>query len=160
MLIFGVENWVLSEEMFRNLEGVHVGSLRQVTGRRKISIGTGPGEALQRRVYSRKREHRQMGTYIEKRQETVVYCMALIPILGVCDKEIRYKGRLRRRKTWCRQTADQKQLSARVEDILVAARAMSLKPRRRDESRRGREVAESYVGSNGSWYYGTETGDA
>ena len=35
-LIFGVENWVLSEAMSRNLEGVHVGFLRQITGQRVV----------------------------------------------------------------------------------------------------------------------------
>ena len=33
VLLFGVETWVLSEAMSRKLEGVHVGFLRQITGK-------------------------------------------------------------------------------------------------------------------------------
>ena len=47
VLIFGAETWVLLVEMSRNLEGVHVGFLRQVTGRSPSGRGKGPGEARQ-----------------------------------------------------------------------------------------------------------------
>ena len=36
VLLFGVETWVLSEAMSRKLEGVHVGFLRQITGKREV----------------------------------------------------------------------------------------------------------------------------
>ena len=36
VLLFGAETWVLLEAMSRNLEGVHVGFLRQIMGQRKV----------------------------------------------------------------------------------------------------------------------------
>ena len=36
VLLFGLETWVLLAAMSKNLEGVHVGLLRQVTGKKAI----------------------------------------------------------------------------------------------------------------------------
>ena len=36
VILLGVETWVLSEAMSRKLEGVHVGFLRQITGKREV----------------------------------------------------------------------------------------------------------------------------
>ena len=35
VLLFGVKTWVLSEAMYRKLEGSHVGLLKQITGQRE-----------------------------------------------------------------------------------------------------------------------------
>ena len=64
------------------------------------------------------------------------------------------------RDPWWRQTLDRKQLSAKLEDILAAARA-----RRREYGRQGKreqvgEVVSFDSGSEGSWYDETDTGDA
>ena len=53
----------------------------------------------------------------------------------------------------------QKQVSAMLEEILAAARARRWGYGKRGEGVGGREVAKSDSGSNGPWYYGTETGD-
>ena len=36
VLIFGDDTWVLSEAVSRNMEGGHVGFLRQITGQRAV----------------------------------------------------------------------------------------------------------------------------
>ena len=43
-------------------------------------------------------------------------------ILEVCDRETGYKGVIRLRDPWWRQTANRKQLSAALEEISTAAR--------------------------------------
>ena len=64
-----------------------------------------------------------LGTYIYKRQVTVVEWVELRPILEVFDKEIEYDIGRRRREPWWRKMAAQKQLSAALEEILETARA-------------------------------------
>ena len=46
-----------------------------------------------------------LGTYIDRRHATVAEWVALRPILEVCDIETGYKGGVRRREPWWRQTA-------------------------------------------------------
>ena len=36
VLLFGAETWVLTEAMYRKLEEVHMGLLRQITGHRVV----------------------------------------------------------------------------------------------------------------------------
>ena len=64
-----------------------------------------------------------LGTYTDKQQETVVYWVALRPIIDICNRETGYQGGGRRRELWWRQTAAQNQLIATLEDILAAAKA-------------------------------------
>ena len=52
--------------------------------------------------------------------------------------------------------AAQKQLSVTLEEILAAARARRWESGRRGEGVGGREVADSYVGSDGTLYNGTD----
>ena len=66
-----------------------------------------------------------LGTYTDKQQETVVYWVALRPIIDICNRETGYEGGGRRRELWWRQTAAQNQLSATLEDILAAAKAQN-----------------------------------
>ena len=53
-------------------------------------------------------------------------------------------------------------MSVTLEDILAVARERCLEAIRHEEGKGGggREVTESDAGSDGPWYYGTETGDA
>ena len=39
VLLFGSETWVITSSMMQNIEGVHVGFLRQVTGRKAQRLG-------------------------------------------------------------------------------------------------------------------------
>ena len=67
---------------------------------------------------------------------------------------------MRRRETWWRQKADQKYLSAILEDILATKRERRWESRRRGEGGGGGEEVESNSGRNGHWYVGTETREA
>ena len=59
-----------------------------------------------------------MGAYIDKRQERLAEWVELRKILDICYREKGYKGGGRRREKWWRQTADQKQLSATLEETV------------------------------------------
>ena len=48
----------------------------------------------------------------------------LRPMLGICNRKTGYRGGRRRNETWWRQTADTKQLSERLEDIMAEARGI------------------------------------
>ena len=63
-----------------------------------------------------------LGTYIDRRQETVSEWVALCTILEVCDRETGYEVGGRLQVPWWRQTAAIKQLSATLKDILAEAR--------------------------------------
>ena len=86
--------------------------------------------------------------------------MELRPILDICDRETGYEEGGRRREPWWRQTADRKQLSATLEDILASARAWCWESVRHGEGGEGREVTEYDEGRDGTNYNGIEKGDA
>ena len=87
---------------------------------------------------------------------------ALIPIMEVCDKETDYEGGWRHRGQWWKNIAAQKQLSAKLIEILAAAMVRRWKSVRSGEGGGGREVADlgSDAERGGTWYAGTDTGDA
>ena len=58
-----------------------------------------------------------LGTYIDKRQATVVEGVALRPILEIYDRETGYKGEGRLWEPWWRQTAARNQLGETLEEI-------------------------------------------
>ena len=64
-----------------------------------------------------------LGTYIDRRKETVVDWVILRLLLEVCDREMGYEGGGRRHELLCRQKTDRKHLRARSEEILAAERA-------------------------------------
>ena len=103
-----------------------------------------------------------LGTYIDRRHATVAEWVALRPILEVCDIETGYKGGVRRREPWWRQTAATKYLSATLKDILEAARERRWKSGRRGwrGGDRDAEDLEDGAGRDGSQDSGTDTGDA
>ena len=102
VLLFGADTSVLSAAMLKNLEGVHVGFLRQVTGMKARRLGEknwtkeGPDRVLQAAGTKSLRE------YIDKRQATVAEWVALRPIFEVCAKETGYEGGGKLREPWWR----------------------------------------------------------
>ena len=67
-------------------------------------------------------ETQTLGEYIDKRKATVAEWVALRPILEICDRKMVYGGNGRQQKLWWRQTAAQKQLGVKLEDISAAER--------------------------------------
>ena len=80
-------------------------------------------------------------------------------MIEVCDKDTGYEGGGRRRETWWRQTAARKELSATLYDISAAARERCWESSSRGEGGGGRDVVESYAGSNGPKYAVADTGE-
>ena len=87
-------------EMYRKMEGVHMGFLRQVTG--QMSKRQRDGTWRHRTAVSVIKEAgtHTPGTYIDKRQATVVEWVALRPILEVCDRKAGYEEGGRCREPW------------------------------------------------------------
>ena len=83
----------------------------------------------------------KFGKFIDKRQATVTEWVALRPVLEVCNRGAGYEGGGRRRDLLWRQTADQKQLKATLEDILEAARERRRESSRHVEGEGGGKVA-------------------
>ena len=160
--LFGEENWVLSEAMSRNMEGVQVGFLRRITGRRAMQQEDGKYRKVEAEKLLKKAGTQSLGTYIERRQEKVAGWVASRPILEVCDREKDYEGGGSRREPWWRQTVTIKQLVATLKDILATARDRRWKSVRSGRGGGDRDVEESEYGSgrNGSWDARTDTSDA
>ena len=90
-------------------------------------------------------------------------CVALRPILEVCDRETGYEGGGTIREPWWSQTAARKQLSATFKDISAVARDHCCKLGRRGKSGggdMGAEESEYGAGRYGYWYNGMETEEA
>ena len=109
--------------MYRELEGVHVDFLIKLTGQKATRQGGGTWRSVAAARVIKEAGIQTLGTYIDKRQATVAEWVALRSILEICDREKVYKVGGRRRGPWWRQTADQEQLSATLEDILAASMA-------------------------------------
>ena len=86
--------------MLKNIEGVHVGVLRQVLGMKEWRLGDetwneeGPYRVMHVGGTKPLRE------YINKMQATVAEWVALRPIFEVCKKETRYEGEGKLREPW------------------------------------------------------------
>ena len=86
MLLFGSEIWVLTAGKLKNIEGVHVGFLWQVTGMKDQKLGgktwrnEGADGVLQAAGT------KPIWGYINKRQATVAEWVDLRPIFEVCAK--------------------------------------------------------------------------
>ena len=100
VLLFGDETRVLSAATFKNLKGVHVGFLRQVTGikARRIGDATWTKEGSDRVLQMS--GTKTLRRYIDKRQELVAQWVSLLPIFEVCAKETGCEGRGKLRKPW------------------------------------------------------------
>ena len=66
VLLFGAETWVLYEAMSRNLEGAHVGFLRQITGQRVVRKRDGTWLSVTADKVLRKSGTHTLGAYIDK----------------------------------------------------------------------------------------------
>ena len=133
--------------MSKNLEGVYVGFLRQVTGKMAKQKRDGTWRSAAAEIVIKEAGTQTPDTYIDEQHATVSEWVALRPILEVSNKGTGYEGGGRRRDPWWWQTADQKQLMAASEDILAETRARRRKSCRRGEGRGGGGVAESDSGS-------------
>ena len=160
VLLFGAETWFLTAEMSQNMEGLHVGLLRQVMGKKenRERYGTWISEAAAKVL--KESGTQILGEYIDKWKASVAEWVALRKIQYIYNMETGYEREGRRRDPWGRQTESRKQLITTLEDILAASRARSWESGRRGEGRRGKEAAESDSRRDGTQYAGTETGDA
>ena len=77
----------MSEAMYRNLEGLHVGFISQITGQRGILHEDGTWRKVTAAEVLEKAVTHSRGTYIYRRQETVAEWVALRPILEVYNRE-------------------------------------------------------------------------
>ena len=90
VLLFGAETWVLLTAMSWNLEEVHVGLPRQITGQKAKRQRDENCQIEASEKVLKEAGNQSLGAYIEKRKKTVSDWMALRLILEVCDKETIY----------------------------------------------------------------------
>ena len=134
--------------------------------RRQVTIGWaydpvwghGVWQGIEEGVFKEAGNH-TLGMYVDKRQAKFAEWVVLRLIIEICSRDTGYEVRGRRSEPWWRQTAARKHLIETLEDILEVARARCWESGRCGKGGGGREVAESDVGSDRSWYYGTEIGD-
>ena len=69
--------------MSRNLEGVHVGFLRQIMGQREVQQEDGTWRQVATEKVLEKAGTQSLGVYIDRRQATLSEWVALRPILEV-----------------------------------------------------------------------------
>ena len=121
MLLFGLETWVLMAAMLKNIEGVHVVFLRQVTGMKaqSMEVKTWKKEGADRVLQAAGTKPLQ--EYINKSQETVAEWVSLWPIFKICAKETAYEGWGRLREPWWQQAAAEQQLKSTLKEILAGA---------------------------------------
>ena len=160
VLLFETETWVLSVAMSRNLEGLHMGLLIPVMGKKskRQRYRTCRSEATANGI--KEAGTQTLGAYIYKRQDTGSEWVALRSILDIFDRNVGYKGWGRRRELWRRQTAARKQLTTMLEGISAVARARLWESIRNSKGGEGREVAEYDSGSNRPRYARTETDES
>ena len=105
ILLYGLETWVLSEAIDKNVEGSHTGFLRKMTRKRVRKIVEGKWETTGTEVVREAAGMQLVMTYIWRWQATVAQWMALRKIFEVCAGEKGYEGGGRRRDDWWRQEA-------------------------------------------------------
>ena len=71
VLIFGAETWVLSEAIYRNLDGVQVGFLRQITGHKAKRQRDRTWRSKSAAKVIKEAVTQSLGAYIDNRQATV-----------------------------------------------------------------------------------------
>ena len=92
VLIFGSKTWVLMAAMMQNIEGVHVGFLRKVAGKKARRIGDETWQKEGADSVLQAAGTKPLMEYTKKRQAVVVEWVALRPIFEVCVKETGYMG--------------------------------------------------------------------
>ena len=100
VILFGLENWLISEAMDRTVEGTYMGFLIHITGKKALRKADGtwvtPRAEL---VWEVERTQSEM-TYIGRRQGTMAQWVVLRPIFQVCTKGKGYEGGGRKRGAW------------------------------------------------------------
>ena len=81
VLLFGSETWVLLSAMSRKLEGVHMGFLRQVMGKKYKQQRDGTCRSAAAAKALKEAGNKTLEAYIDKWQATVAEWLELIPIL-------------------------------------------------------------------------------
>ena len=81
VLLFGADTWVFSEAVSRNMEGVHVGFLRRITVHRAVRQEDGTWRQVAAEKLLEKSGTKPLGTYVDRRQETVAEWVVSRPIL-------------------------------------------------------------------------------
>ena len=81
MLLFGAETRVLSAELYRKLEGVHVGFLGQVRGQKSKRERAGNWRSAAESRVLKEAGTQTLGIYIDKRQAIVAEWGALWMII-------------------------------------------------------------------------------
>ena len=94
------------------MEGVHVGFLWKITGKRAVQWGYRTWRQVASEKVLKNTGTQSLGEYIDRIQATVVELVVLRTILEVCNRETGYEGGGRRRDPWWWKTAARKQLSA------------------------------------------------
>ena len=97
VLLFGAETWVLLTAMSWNLEEVHVGLPRQITGQKAKRQRDENCQIEASEKVLKEAGNQSLGAYIDKWQATVAEWVALKPILDIFDKKTGYEGGGRRR---------------------------------------------------------------
>ena len=69
--------------MSRNLEGVHVGLLKQIMGQRSVRKRDGTWQCVEAEKVLKKAGTQSLGEYIDKQQATAAEWVELRPILEV-----------------------------------------------------------------------------
>ena len=82
-----------------------MGSLRKITSQMEVRQEDGTWRQVASEKVPEKSRTQYLGTYIDRRQATVVEWVALRPILDVCDRETGYEGGGSRQVPWWRQMA-------------------------------------------------------
>ena len=102
--------------MSKRVEGIHTKFLQMITEKRAKILGDGAWETLGAEGIREVAGTHPYMIYIEQRQATVAYWVALRPLFDICARETGYEGGGRRRKAWWRQEATEKHLRATLED--------------------------------------------
>ena len=91
---------MLPAAMFRKLEGVHAGFLRQVMGQKSKRQRDGTWRSVAAAKVTKEAVTQTLKEYIDKRQVTVAEWVALRPIIDICNRDVGYKGGGSRREMW------------------------------------------------------------
>ena len=121
-LLFGLDNWVLSEAMERMVEGKHTRFLRQTTGNQARHNADGTRSTPATEEVQEAAGTQLSTTYIGIRQGTVAQWVVMSPVFELCVRDTGYEGGERRSdERWC-QEALETRLSETLEEIFWESR--------------------------------------
>ena len=114
VILFGAETWMIFSPMTQRLEGAHVGSLRQVTGKQAMRRRDESWCQVTIKAVLQGGSTQPLRTYVDRIQATVANRVSIQYIFDVCTRETSYKGRGRLWGPWWRQEAAENQLKVTV----------------------------------------------